>query len=214
MLDSIDAFIADLAGRRSSSIVNNMYYGNSPEAEIRRDNLHLYLSAMQETRTLLVGEAPGHLGCALTGIPFTSEDVVMRGVANHDLFNAGHGYRLVTHSAPTTENTADVVWGTMKRIKELPLMWNAFPWHPRQDGDIRSNRTPTAAELREGASFLVRLIRLFGGLTTVIAVGRKAESIVIKHVMPEKSSITFHEVRHPARGGERQFVDGVLKLLA
>lgn len=54
-------------------------YANSPmfekEAVIARKNLLRYLTEMSKRKpsVLLVGEAPGKDGCAISGIPFTSE---------------------------------------------------------------------------------------------------------------------------------------------
>ena len=40
-------------------------------ARIRERNLRKYLSALSKTKTLILGEAPGFLGCIRSGLPFT-----------------------------------------------------------------------------------------------------------------------------------------------
>lgn len=70
---SIDDFIEKLAEYKSSDTVFNMYYGNFVAAKNCRKNLKEYLEKHKNTQKLFVGEAPGHNGCARTGVPFTSD---------------------------------------------------------------------------------------------------------------------------------------------
>ncbi|QQE77318.1 uracil-DNA glycosylase [Alicyclobacillus sp. SO9] len=214
-MDSIDTFIADLAGRPSSDMVNNMYYGNSPGVHIRRENLRLYLKTLDTATVLLVGEAPGHLGCAQTGIPFTSEWIMAEGGGRHNLFGNHGSYHLASPTPkPFKEATATIVWRTLNNCGSLPVMWNAFPWHPHQSKDPNSNRAPTAAELEEGSNMLLKLIGLFQSLTTVVAVGRQAERAIHKHAKDRLAKFSIDHVRHPSHGGAKEFATGLHELLA
>lgn len=71
-------FFDDLAKRDSSSTVTNLY-----KQQYALINLQLYFQYMNvfssERRILLVGEAPGHKGCGVTGIPFTSSAIFRKG---------------------------------------------------------------------------------------------------------------------------------------
>lgn len=65
----IDQFFYDLAKYQSTATVTNPY-----QKHYALHNLKLYLEYVfkrEGKRVLLVGEAPGHRGCAITGIPFT-----------------------------------------------------------------------------------------------------------------------------------------------
>ncbi|MFA6955254.1 MAG: uracil-DNA glycosylase [Thermoanaerobaculia bacterium] len=190
------------------SNAHNQYAGRSRGASIRRENLALYLSQMMQRRPemLLVGEAPSHRGCRLTGIPFMSETIMLRGVARAELFGPSHGYgKATTGAGLSTEASATMVWETIGPIRPTPLLWNAFPFHPHRPDDPRSNRPPTALELEIGKQFVVELVSLFR-IDVVVAVGNRARdsltSLRIEHA----------HVRHPSMGGKREFAAGIARL--
>ena len=76
-MDRIDQFIKDLSEQIVSNETTNLYYGDSRESNIRRENLRHYLSKMLKIKPtkLLLGEAPGYKGCGITGVPFSSERI-------------------------------------------------------------------------------------------------------------------------------------------
>jgi uracil-DNA glycosylase len=198
-----DRFIADLARVQLSDRAVNQYR----ESAVRRRNLRLYFEEMEAIGPLLllVGEAVSYRGGRLTGIPFVSESLMLCGIDGRFL-GADRGY---VKADPTTlistEASATMVWATIRRIEPLPLLWNAFPFHPFMAGNPRSNRMPAVSELEIGARFLARLLRLFP-IRRVVAVGNQAartlESLGVEHV----------KVRHPSQGGKRAFVDGMARL--
>ncbi|PYQ56199.1 MAG: uracil-DNA glycosylase, partial [Acidobacteria bacterium] len=142
-----ERFIHALASTEVSDRAVNQYARGDRGNAIRRRNLRLYLEQIGEPRTLLVGEAPSYRGGRLTGIPFTSESIMLR--------HLGPGYRKATTGATmSTEASATMVWATIRCIEPLPMLWNAFPFHPFVKGNPFSNRMPTASELRIGAPFL------------------------------------------------------------
>jgi uracil-DNA glycosylase len=81
-------------------------------------------------------------------------------------------------------------------VEDEVLLWNVVPTHP---GTTSSNRAPTAAEIELGVRFVERV----RGGRELIAVGRVAES-----------ALAANYVRHPSRGGARDFRTGLLELLA
>ena len=62
-VDSFIDYISKLETPDSKSL--NMYYGNSKEAKIRRENLRFYLSEMKRInpKCIFIGEAPGRWEC-------------------------------------------------------------------------------------------------------------------------------------------------------
>lgn len=206
----LNAFVAGLATLPPMEHCFNPYAsGDDARDAVRRRNLRLYLGELAEARpdALLVGEAPGYNGCHWTGIPFTSERQLVRGVDGHGLFGAGKGYAW-TSGRPEgyTEPSGTILWGVVSELPRLPLVWNAFPLHPFKPGQPLSNRTPTPAELRERAGTLAELMRIFS-LSTVVAVGRKAQQVLAD------LGVEATAVRHPANGGKAEFRAGLLERL-
>jgi len=198
--DRFAPFIDALSRVRLTRCACNQYAHGDRANAIRRANLALYLQCIGDPRMLLVGEAPSHRGGRLTGIPFTSESVMMR------VLGAERGFRKATPGPKlSTEASATMVWATIGSIDPLPLLWNAFPFHPFRDGNPWSNRIPTAEELRIGALFLERLLRLFR-IEQIVAVGRLAERS-LTHLGIEHTA-----VRHPSQGGKQKFISGMARL--
>jgi uracil-DNA glycosylase len=203
----LDRFIDALARVPVSDRASNQYAHGIRENAIRRRNLRRYLEEIAQPRILLVGEAPSYRGGRLTGIPFASEQIMLGGVDGRFL-GANRGYRKATPAAGrSTEASATMVWATIKRIEPLPLLWNAFPFHPFVHGNPFSNRIPTAGELQAGAPFLDWLLRLFP-IDRIVAIGNLAERSLTR------LGIAHTKVRHPSQGGKRKFVEGMMRLAA
>jgi len=166
---------------------------------LQRYNLEMYLGYMfaQKTKVLLVGEAPGYNGCRLTGIPFTSEYLVGKGVCGGKLFGKENGYKASGIRA-RKEQSATAMWSVLEEFEELPLLRNAFAFHPHKDGNEASNRKPTAKELEIGKKYLFELIKIFD-IQSVIAVGNVADSLL------NKMEVSHTKVRHPSYGGKKKF---------
>lgn len=204
----IDDFIQLLACARPPERLFNPYRHTSPENAIRRCNLRRYLREMARRRpqTLLIGEAPGHRGCRLTGIPFTSEQIVLDDVSTRQIFGELRGYRKTNERAdPVGEQSATIVWGVLKDMHALPLLWNALPFHPHDGENPWTNRTPLTSELALGAPFLRILLDIFSP-STVVGVGNKAAHILRQYDIPH------HKVRHPSHGGKADFTRGIQTL--
>lgn len=89
---------------------------------LKRLEAHLAIDA----KFVLVGEASGYQGCHVTGIPFTSERLILAG--NMPRITT-HGKRLSTRHIPWSEPSATTVWGTLHTlgIAEKTILWNAYP---------------------------------------------------------------------------------------
>jgi hypothetical protein len=144
------ALVERLAAARIGATFNQ--YTSSP---VLRRRLVDYLERRQCAPILLVGEAAGHRGARVSGIPFTSE---------RQLTGAGPG-----------EATATIVHSLLAElgVAEDVLLWNVVPTHPHRPGEPWSNRKPTAAETEAGAVFLDAL----AAGRHVVAVGRLAHAV-------------------------------------
>lgn len=201
-----DRFIDELSRVALSPRACNQYARGVPENAIRRRNLRLYLEQLEGIgpRLMLVGEAVSYRGGRLTGIPFVSESLMLCGV--NGVLGEERGYRRATTTPkPSTEASATMVWATIRHIEPLPLLWNAFPFHPHAAGNPFSNRLPTIGELAIGGRFIEWLLRLFP-IERVAAVGNAAASSLTR------LGIEHLKVRHPSQGGKRKFVDGMARL--
>jgi uracil-DNA glycosylase len=202
----IDALATTVVSERAcnqwSSIEGDLR-GNA----IRRRNLRLYLDELDLhcPSTLLIGEAVSYRGGRLTGIAFVSEAVMLGGI-DGIILGADRGYRKATLGPKlSTEASATMVWETIRGIEPLPMLWNAFPFHPFRPRNPQSNRAPTPAELEIGGHFIEWLLRLFP-IEQVVAIGNHASMSLTR------LGIEHEKVRHPSQGGKQKFVAGMARL--
>jgi uracil-DNA glycosylase len=196
--EHIPRLLAALAAGPNSPTVSNPY--SSPE---RLRNLGAYLGALCDSSYsghLLVGEAPGYKGGAVTGIPFTSQDVLA--TSRHPFVAALRPS--LTIPGRSAEATASVVWGHLEECDAVPAMWNVFPFHPHKANMPRSNRKPNRAEVEEGKQFLPLILDILRP-DTVIAVGGTAAG-AFSRLFPTTDVVY---VRHPSYGGKADFLSGV-----
>lgn len=205
MIDNLRAFVEELASTETTPNVYNQYSYDFKESAIRRNNLLIYLQQMRKIKPkiILVGEAVGYRGSRLTGVPFTSEHLLMNNIKGLELFGKEKGYRLISEKDKLLkEATATIIWSTLVKYDLIMLAWNAFPFHPYKEGNEESNRTPIKKELQIGEKSLIKIIEMFN-IEKVVAMGNKAEESL------NKLGISCVKVRHPAQGGKNEFEDGI-----
>src|SRR5689334_22913748 len=125
----VDDFLAALSAYRRRSCFNP-WAEDAPDQvaqdgpKQRRDRLRLHLS-ISEPRLVLLGEAPGHKGARISGLAFTSEDLLMKG----KIPRVPKTQRLSSGDAPLKEISATVVWSKLFGIgvAEQIVMFNCFP---------------------------------------------------------------------------------------
>ena len=208
-----DSFLSELASIEVSERAVNQWsrtIGDLRGNAIRRRNLRLYLGEMDAIgpRMLLIGEAVSYRGGRLTGIAFVSETLMLGGIDTRSgrVLGADFGYRKATVGAKlSTEASATMVWSTIREAAPLPLLWNAFPFHPFHAGEPDSNRAPATAELLLGERFIERLLEMFP-IEQVVAIGNQASLSLTR------MSIEHTKVRHPSQGGKQLFVEGMKRL--
>jgi uracil-DNA glycosylase len=177
-------------------------YINNWELRVRRLTAHLECKA----RYLLVGEAPGYQGCRWSGVPFTSERLMVQGhIPRVPPLGAAINnlWRITQRQTSWAEPSATIVWKALRElgIHEQTVLWNAFPWHPHCSSEPLSNRTPTDTEMMQSHAdvILCKLIENFPS-AVIISVGKLAERTI-----PIVTSRRVHRVRHPANGGATKF---------
>ena len=123
-------------------------------------NLCKYLKARKNAKYILIAEAPGYQGCHFSGIPMTSERLILddknntyglKGLKrtsdyheqNNKLAKAkiyttrykeGKNIAKTVRKNGFTEPTATIVWKQMVDVLQVSptdfVLWNAFPFHP------------------------------------------------------------------------------------
>ncbi len=166
---------------------------NDPAARSRRLRAHLSITPVR----VLIGEAPGYQGCRITGIPFTSERLLLAGMIPRI---ASDQSRLSTRARPWSEPSATILWSALheSQLAQRTVLWNVFPWHPHRPRDPLSNRTPTRAECAQGLSILEVLLSGMAD-ARVFAVGRHAQRAL------QELGREAEMLRHPSQGGATQF---------
>ena len=186
---------------------------------IRRHQLRAYLQKrLGKVKLAVIGEAVGYRGGHFSGIPMTSERLLLgRSKGFHikprDFFSDAKPRRTSKpEKCPDgfSEPTATIVWGTLLQLGLKPdqfVLWNAFPWHsfdPRRG--MLSNRMPNKPEQAAGLPVLKAFLELFP-CDQVVALGKIAAAQL------EKLNVDAHCVRHPASGGARLFRQQIAKIV-
>ena len=204
---------------------------------IRRQQLRTYLQErLVNARFAIVGEALGYRGGHFSGIPMTSERMLLGKQPDlvaalykrrNPLERADDGGRRPSlqilsgikprrTSKPSvcpdgfSEPTATIVWGALLKIGVLPdefVLWNAFPWHSFDPHrGVLSNRMPNKSEQLFGRAVLKAFLELFP-CERIVALGKIAAAQL------EQLGVNAHCVRHPASGGAKLFRQQIAEIV-
>src|SRR5881296_4285416 len=208
--ESIDEFLRLLKKSPSGAVFNPWWEADEqndvgPNAPaIRRNQLRAYLQKrFRKAHIAVIGEAVGYRGGHFSGIPMTSERLLL---GKQTLIVAAlcerrnlqdsvrHGGRrpplqIISGINPRrtskpekcpdgfSEPTATIVWGTLLRLGLKPaqfVVWNAFPWHSfNPRHGVLSNRMPNKSEQSAGLPVLKAFLELFP-CDQVVALGKVA----------------------------------------
>jgi uracil-DNA glycosylase len=214
----LDKFLRLLKASPSGAVFNpwweideeNDFGPHSPA--IRRKHLAVYFrERLGKARLAIVGEALGYRGGHFSGVPMTSERMLL-----HKQRHIIAGIKPRRTSKPSvcpngfSEPTATIVWGALLKIGALPdefVLWNAFPWHsfdPRRG--LLSNRMPNKSEQVSGRHVLKEFLELFP-CDQIVALGQIAGAQL------EQLGVNAHCVRHPASGGAKLFRQQIAKIV-
>ena len=189
-----------------------------PQApRIRREQLQAYLcDRLGKVHLAIIGEALGYRGGHFSGIPMTSERLLLGGKTGIAPERILLGITPQRTSKPQkcpdgfSEPTATIVWSTLLRLELSPeefVLWNAFPWHSfNPNRGMLSNRTPTGRERPLGLPVLRAFLDLFS-CDQVVALGRVAAAQL------EELNVHAPYVRHPASGGAKLFRQQIAKIM-
>src|SRR5438046_2559189 len=223
--ESVDHFLKSLEWSPTGAVCNPWWKVDKqndvgPRAQrIRREQLRDSLAKrIGQAQFALVGEALGYRGGHFTGIPMTSERILLGrnkdvGIEANLLFSDVTPQRT---SKPQkcrdgfSEPTATIVWNTLLQLGLSPeqfVLWNALPWHSfNRHRGMLSNRMPTKSERAVGLPVLKAFLNLFP-CEQVVALGRiAARQLADLNVEP-------HYVRHPASGGAKLFRQQIAKMV-
>jgi hypothetical protein len=214
---SIERFIGLLKQSPSGAVFNpwwevdkkNDVGRNAPS--IRRKQLAAYLrKRVGKVKLVVIGEALGYRGGHFSGIPMTSERILLgkkkdNGIEPEHVFSSIKPRRTSNpQKCPDgfSEPTATIVWGSLLRLGLKPeqfVLWNSSPWHsfdPRRG--MLSNRMPNKSERSAGLAVLKAFLDLFP-CDEIVALGNVAASQL------QELNVESHRVRHPASGGAKLF---------
>jgi uracil-DNA glycosylase len=204
---------------------------------IRRKHLAVYFrERFGNARLAIVGEALGYRGGHFSGIPMTSERMLLgkqpdivaalckrRNVLQHADPGARRlALQIITGIKPHrtskpglcpdgfSEPTATIVWGALLKIGLLPdefVLWNAFPWHSFDaHRGALSNRMPNKSEQLCGSPVLKAFLELFP-CPQIVALGKIAEAQL------KQLGVNAECIRHPASGGAKLFRQQIARIV-
>jgi len=223
--NSVERFISLLKKSPAGAVFNPWWevdeqndVGHNAPA-IRRNQLRAYLKErLGKSKVAIIGEALGYRGGHFSGIPMTSERLLLGRskkvpMKSNDFFSDINPRRTsIPEKCPDgfSEPTATIVWGTVLQHGLNPdqfVLWNAFPWHsfdPHRG--MLSNRAPDKSEQAECLPVLKAFLKLFP-CKKVIALGKIAAAQL------EELNVNSHCIRHPASGGATLFRQQIAKIV-
>jgi uracil-DNA glycosylase len=185
---------------------------------IRRKQLHAYLEKrLGKAQLAVIGEALGYRGGHFSGIPMTSERLLLGRSQKVQLrpsdvlsdLKPRRTSKPEKRADGFSEPTATIVWGTLLRRglkSDQFVLWNAFPWHSFDSRrGMLSNRTPNNSEQAAGLPVLKAFLELFS-CDQVVALGKIAVAQL------EQLRVNAYCVRHPASGGAKIFREQIAKI--
>ncbi len=184
---------------------------NAQAPLIRRRQLTCYLQErVGRAKYLLLAEAVGYQGGHFSGIPMTSERILLggqkkKGILPEHVFSTAKPQRTSRVDLKPdgySEPTATMVWGEIINSGRDPrefILWNAYPWHPyKLEKGLLSNRTPDQEEMTKGIDILKLLMKTCK-VKNIIAIGAKSDCQL------RELGIKAVKIRHPANGGAPEF---------
>lgn len=193
---------------------------------IRREHLQRFLAErLTNTRFLFVGEAMGYQGGRFSGIPMTSERMVIglhQEIEYHHVFSGKAGRRTSNPECSEfkksqkeqgfSEQMATIIWKAIREHRMNPfeiIMWDIFPFHPFNEAKgFLSNRMPSENELEAGLYYFNKLLCLCPKNIQIVCLGQQSKKML------DRVGIVNTHLVHPSKGGVRKFRDGFAGMFA
>lgn len=201
----IDTQIHDFTEKlRDINNLSNMYNQYMSFREL--NNLRVYLTYIKQfhPQNLCVGEAAGFHGCRMTGIPFTSEEILF----SSDLYIPILSHLCFNRARMMKESTASMIYSQLtEKLFHNIIFWNIVPYHPFKEDNIEQNRTPTQEEIRLCSVFTIFLDQIFN-FEHIYGIGKKSYN-ELKVLFPYRK---IEYIRHPSHGGFKEFSTQIKKI--
>lgn len=166
---------------------------------IRMNNLLEYFKILPQTDTLLLGEAPGYLGCRRTGLPFTDEHILFE---IPKIFGLDLQFGKATFRGKDRENSAMYMWKELKQLIRPPFLWNIIPFHPFEKDNELTNRTPITKDF-ELIEQITKYFLKHTSFDRIFAIGKISQTYL------KKLDFEVDYIRHPSYGGFADFKAGL-----
>lgn len=230
--ENVEEFIHTLQGFTKMDNVFNPWQDydkahdlDNESPEKRRENLSKYIKERKDAKYILIAEAPGYQGCHFSGIPMTSERLILQ-----DKYGLGKiGLNLQRTSKTNLINmpkivqkfgfcepTATMVWNQI--VDEIGIdskdfvLWNAFPFHPyKYENNMLTNRKPKKEEIVKTKSILSLFLELFDKKQKIICIGNVSKN-TLENIL--ELDFKLDKVRHPANGGKKDFIKEIQALIS
>lgn len=224
---TIDNFINNLQKYHAENVFNPWSEFDSScdigekGVEIRVANLKRYLELRQNAHYLFIAEGLGYQGGHFSGIAITSERILLGEHPDVDPKSVLGEWQYLRTSDPASEMlnrtqklkgfnepTDTVVWNALNHHGLAAfdvILWNIFPFHPHQPGQLLTNRAPSKEELDIGIEYARELMALVPGMQ-VLAIGQKAANTL------ERYGVECMTAPHPSMGGANKFKAKVAEL--
>lgn len=201
---------------------NHDFDESSPQK--RCCNLCKYLKKREDAKYILIAEAPGYQGCHFSGIPMTSERLILQD--KYGLGKSGLNLQRTSKTNLTNvpkivqdfgfcEPTATIVWNQI--VDKIGIdskdfvLWNAFPFHPyKYENNMLTNRKPKKKEILDTKIILSLFLELFDKKQRIICIGNVSKN-TLGNIL--KVDFKLDKVRHPANGGANDFRNEIQNLI-
>lgn len=201
--ERVSRLVEALRSFRASNVFNQWDESAEPfdcenAAALRRSNLRAYLMARPRPRYVFIGEAPSWRGTRFSGIPMTSERILLGGFPARSasiVIPGAMGRRTSRSDAnfPGCNPTNGLAEVAARRVWDTALahglaatdfvLWNAMPWHPHEEGKLLSNRASrkfTLEEREAGREFLREVLQGLYPSARPVALGKYGADQLLK----------------------------------
>jgi hypothetical protein len=187
----------------SNDSVFNFYGGDKITIQLYNLYKYLRITISYAPTILILGEHAHYAREARTGIPFTSEHVIMKVNDRHGVLEKDV-YKLI---GIRKDSFSTLLWGQINKMNNPPLLWNLFPFYPRQEKDPSLGRSLTIKELEWGNELLLQVLKAYPTINKVFVIGNKLN---FEHI---NFPVDVHYLSPLEKGNPHAFIEDFNELL-